>query len=60
MGLVNDCRNCTNAIFDEIWGEYKCKLGKKKHVIDALMVGAKCGYHKKGTPAISKNVPENQ
>lgn len=23
---MNDCRNCGHRIFDEVWGEYKCKL----------------------------------
>jgi hypothetical protein len=56
---MDDCRNCTNAIFDEIWGEYKCKIDKKRHYLDGKATNTKCGYHKKGTPAISKNVPEN-
>ena len=21
-----DCKNCKHAIFDELWGEYKCKI----------------------------------
>lgn len=23
---MNDCTNCANAIFDETWGEHKCKV----------------------------------
>jgi hypothetical protein len=55
---MDDCRNCTNAIYDEVWGEYKCKINKKRHALLAKIANAKCGHHKKGTPAISKNVPE--
>jgi hypothetical protein len=22
------CKTCANSIFDEIWGEYKCKIHK--------------------------------
>lgn len=35
---MNSCKNCANAIFDEVWGEYKCKVYEryirncKKHV----------------------------
>jgi hypothetical protein len=23
---MDSCKNCANAIFDEAWGEYKCKV----------------------------------
>lgn len=23
---MNSCKNCANAIFDEMWGERKCKV----------------------------------
>ena len=55
---MDDCRNCSNALFDDIWGEYKCKIDKKKHSLDGQLVGAKCSYHKKGTPEIAKGVTE--
>ena len=27
---MDSCKNCTHAIFDEIWGEYKCKVYKHR------------------------------
>ena len=24
------CIDCANAIFDELWGEYKCKIKKRR------------------------------
>ena len=23
---MNSCKNCANAIFDDVWGEYKCRV----------------------------------
>lgn len=27
---MNSCKNCANGIFDEQWGEYKCKVYKHR------------------------------
>lgn len=41
------CVNCEHAVFDERWGEYKCK--KKKHKIYSDTESANCkDYNKKG------------
>ncbi len=42
------CLNCANAIFDEIWGEYKC-LSIKQTLKDPGTPNH-CIYHKEGTP----------
>lgn len=33
---MNSCTNCANAVFDEIWGEYKCKKmsGRRIYNVD--------------------------
>lgn len=49
---MKNCETCANAIFDEVWGEYKCiVLG---HVIDDLDEIVDCSAHKKGKPKISE------
>lgn len=57
---MDNCTNCKNALFDEIWGEYKCKIDKKKHSLEGQLAGARCGYHKKGTPGIAQGVIEDK
>lgn len=57
---MDNCSNCKNALFDEIWGEYKCKIDKRKHYFDGQAVGAKCSYHKKGTPGIARPIIEDK
>ena len=27
---MNDCKNCANAVFDEVFGEYKCKIYQRR------------------------------
>lgn len=41
------CTTCEHAVFDELWGEYKCKKKHRKVYKDAE--SAKCeDYKKKG------------
>ena len=50
--IMANCVNCEHAIFDEHWGEYKCKI--KKHVVyNYEHVG--CDSYKKGTPTPAKH-----
>lgn len=47
-----NCVNCEHAIFDEVWGEYKCRI--KEHVVyNYEHVG--CDSYKKGTPTPAKH-----
>ena len=48
---MNTCDTCTNAIFDPILGEYKCKK-KQRYVRD--YIDSECEDHEKGKPAMSK------
>jgi hypothetical protein len=57
---MENCSNCKNALFDEIWGEYKCKIDKRHHYFDGQAVGAKCSYHEKGTPGIARPIIEER
>ena len=50
---MSNCTNCGNAIFDEIWGDYKCSVYKRA-VSTNEHVG--CKQYQEGTPKTSKNV----
>ena len=57
---MDNCSNCKHALFDEIWGEYKCKIDKKKHCLEGQLAGVKCSGHEKGTPGIARGVIEDK
>lgn len=40
---MNSCKNCTHKVFDEVWGEYKCKVLKRR--IRDISKG--CKHHNK-------------
>lgn len=48
---MNNCKSCKNAIFNELWGDYKCKIDQIIHHPDEKMV---CEHYKKGIPSKSK------
>lgn len=48
-----NCKNCKHAIFDEVWGDYKCKINYLV-IYDPKDV-EHCVYYDKGKPAISEN-----
>lgn len=50
---MENCKTCKNAIFDEIWGDYKCKVNHL--VIYNAQDVEGCVYYKKGEPKISKD-----
>lgn len=43
------CAFCSKAVFDDLWGEYKCSERGVKIYEDV----AKCDLYKKGTPKLS-------
>ena len=47
--MSKNCTVCSNAIFCESWGEYKCK--ERKERISDTDEGACCGLYSKGTPS---------
>lgn len=47
-----NCQNCTYAIFDEVWGEYKCAA--YEHTIYELDSYSDCKLYEKGEPEDSK------
>lgn len=49
---MDNCKNCEHAIFDLLWGEYKCKVRQTN--IPILLNSTECKSYKKGTPAVSK------
>lgn len=42
-----NCTNCSNAIFDTVWGEYKCSIYKRT-VYNHEVIG--CKYYNEGQP----------
>lgn len=53
----HDCKHCTNAIFDEVWGDYKCKILKR--VLKETDDANHCVYYKKGDAAMSAESRED-
>lgn len=49
------CKTCTKAIFNPIWGEYKCSVTKKK--VETKTYG-RCKDYAKGETQISKKERE--
>lgn len=54
---MKNCKTCANAIFDETFGEYKCK--ELRITIYPLTEECPCGYYKKGKPQVSKRTYES-
>ena len=48
------CKNCANAIFDPVFGDFKCS--KSEVVVYESVVD--CADYEKGNPIISKETPE--
>lgn len=57
---MQNCTTCANAVFDPLWGEYKCKV--RKTTVYILLDSTECRDYKNGTPEKSKeeyvNAPE--
>lgn len=49
--MAKDCTCCKHAIFNEMWGEYKCKIVQHK-VVPVIVA---CSSYEKGEPTISKD-----
>lgn len=47
-----NCGNCTYAVFDDVWGEYKCAA--LEHVIYDIDAYTNCKLYEKGEPKESK------
>lgn len=46
MNTCENCKTCEHSVFDELWGEYKCK--SFEHVIYILLDSSECpNYSKK-------------
>lgn len=45
---MKNCTNCKYAIFDEIWGEYKCVV--YEHTVEQPYDVEPCSEHEKGIP----------
>ena len=51
--MAENCKTCKHSIFDEIWGDYKCKVNHL--VIYNVDDVNDCVYYEKGKPKISKD-----
>ena len=55
---MEQCKTCKHALYDEIWGEHKCKLSR--HVMYPMdMQPRKCAHYEKGTVEKSKRRYQN-
>lgn len=52
---MKNCTTCGNAIFDTVFGEYKCSISKT-YVRTPLNV--RCENYKEGKPMDSKDFPD--
>lgn len=52
---MKNCTNCKHAIFDEIWGEYKCTVYER--TIEQPYDVEPCCKHIKGVP---KNLEDRE
>lgn len=50
------CKNCANAIFDQVFGDYKCSITQVSVDPDSVV---DCEDHANGNPTVSKDLPEN-
>ena len=50
-----DCKNCNNAIFDPVFGEYKCRISERVNQNTILVA---CSHYEAGTPETSKETPD--
>lgn len=51
---MSNCSTCEYAIFDELWGEYKCKI-RHRRVYKPGKESVNCEWYKKGEPSESKD-----
>ena len=49
------CKTCANALFNETWGDYKCRVDGYYVYTDP----GDCKDYKEGTPGVSKQEPES-
>lgn len=49
---MDKCASCEYAVFDEIFGEYKCKVRQMRVYKPSTNM---CEWYKKGTPTKSKD-----
>lgn len=51
---MNNCETCANALFDPLWGEYRCSVTKRKATDEEVKNG--CNQYKNGKPGVSKGI----
>lgn len=50
---MEKCKTCKHALYDEVWGEFKCRLSRHVHYPKDAM--ASCSNYVKGDPEKSKH-----
>lgn len=54
---MNNCKDCAHSVFDELWGEYKCK--EHDHTVYILLDASECpSYKKEAKPKTFKDCEE--
>ena len=55
---MSKCNTCKNALFNPVWGEYKCS--KTGLVVHDISKKEGCKDYKQGEPGMSKDLPEER
>jgi hypothetical protein len=45
--MATSCKTCKNCIFNETWGEHKCKV-QEKRILNPRLGGIRCKDYKPG------------
>lgn len=45
---MNNCKNCANRVYDERWGQYKCKVYQHRIKDADRYMGCECHEPKNG------------
>ena len=48
-----DCANCKHALFDQMFGEYKCKV-REQRVYKPAKNNVVCEWYEEGKPGLAK------
>lgn len=54
---MENCKNCSHAIFDPLWGEYKCEV--RRTILYILLDADECSSYDKRTGEIRVSKDHN-
>lgn len=59
MARATSCKTCKNCIFNETWGEYKCKA-QEKRILNPRLGGIRCKDYKPGQMQTAQTKEEEE